>query len=379
MSHQSPDPVRLWQLCPELMFTAHTGDGTMMSINPAWTNAMGWSETDLIGIRFHEVVHPDDHGRLTEHMSGAADGKAGLLDCRVRQKDGAYRCVSWSFTRHGEHQFGIGRDLTDGKTGRDSCAAAESLPLEQQIDAVAGFGGVIAHDFNNLLQGIAGSMELVRKLIQLGRHAESEKFIGTASSSMKRAVILTERLHAFSSRKPADPKPVEIDSMLAAMKDALTLSNTPATSVRMELSAGRSIVLCSGSQLGNAILDLVTNSREAMPEGGTIVIGTAHLAIGMNGDDSHPDLAPGQYVRITVKDTGTGMDDETSRQAFVPLFTTKPAGLATGLGLSMVYRFVRRLNGQVRICSAPGDGTTVTLYLPAYQPPGADAGIISPG
>ena len=245
----------------------------------------------------------------------------------------------------------------------------ETLSQEQKIDAVGRFAGIIAHDFNNLLQGIAGSMELVRKLIEMGRIEQTEKFIEAAMNSIKRAATLTERLHAFSSRAPSDPKPVDVNLVIDSMKDLVRRSLMPSIDVKLALAATWT-TLCDANQLENVILELVTNSREAMPDGGTIAMETSNSSMNDNDAARANEVAPGQYVCIAVTDSGTGMSEEVIQQAFDPLFTTKATGLGTGLGLSMVSKFARQLQGYVRIHSEIGDGTTIKLYLPRHSSSG---------
>ncbi|HKQ25678.1 MAG TPA: ATP-binding protein [Burkholderiales bacterium] len=366
MDNSNPGCERVWLLSEELMLTADL-DGTILATNPAWARILGWGEAELQGMKYFELVHPDDLQKTIGEVARLADGTTTIrLDNRYRHKDGSYRWVSWTSVPDGQSVHAIGRALTRGT------AAVAGLPepgetgsQQQRIDAVGRFAGIIAHDFNNLLQGIAGSLELVRKLIQMGRIEQTEKFIDAAMNSVKRAATLTGRLHAFSSRRPPDPKPVDVNLVIDSMKDLVRYSLTPSVDVRLALPATWT-TLCDANQLENAILELVINAREAMPDGGTIAIETSNTS--MNDDDAGraDGIAAGQYVCIAVTDSGTGMSKEVIQQAFDPLFTTKATGLGTGLGLSMVSNFARQLGGYVRIYSEIGGGTAAKLYLPRH-------------
>ena len=357
----------LWLLSAELMLKASL-DGTILATNPAWTRMLGWGEGELRGRKYFDLVHPDDLQDTIAQVTRLAGGTSiTSLDNRYRHKDGSYRWISWTAVADGESVHAIGRAAareTDSSAG--ALEPRERLGQGQKIDAVVGFAGVIAHDFNNLLQGIAGSMELVRKLIKMGRAEQAEKFVDAAMNSVDRATTLTGRLHAFSSSGNSDPKPVDVKLLIDSMKDLVRPLVTPSIEVKLALQSSWT-TLCDASQLENAILELVANSRNAMPDGGTIAIETSNCSLEDTHGARRGHIETGQYVCIAVTDSGAGMSEEVIQQAFDPLFTTKPSGLATGLGLSMVYKFARKVQGFVRIHSEIGRGTTVRLFLPRHR------------
>ena len=245
--------------------------------------------------------------------------------------------------------------------------AEDALRQAQKMEAVGQLTGGIAHDFNNLLQGIVGSLDLVQTYITRGRLVEADRFVGSAMTSANRAAALTHRLLAFARRQPLDPKPVRANQLIASMEDLLRRSLGVSIDMELVLAGGLWMTRCDTNQLENAILNLAINARDAMPQGGklTIETGNAHL------DNAYAarqrEVTPGQYVCISVSDTGEGMTSDVISRAFDPFFTTKPVGQGTGLGLSMIYGFARQSEGYAKIYSEVGKGTTVKLYLPRFH------------
>ncbi len=234
------------------------------------------------------------------------------------------------------------------------------------MEAVGQLTGGLAHDFNNLLTGITGSLELLQTRVAQGRIRDVDRYINAARGAAKRAASLTHRLLAFSRRQTLDPKPTNVNRLAAAMEELIRRTIGPGIAMEPLMAAGGLWnTLVDPGQLENALLNLCINARDAMPDGGKLTIGTGNRWL-----DAHAarerDLPPGQYVSLCVSDTGTGMTPEVAARAFDPFFTTKPLGMGTGLGLSMVYGFVRQSNGQVRIYSEVGQGTMVCLYLPRH-------------
>jgi PAS domain S-box-containing protein len=244
--------------------------------------------------------------------------------------------------------------------------ASEALRQSQKMEAVGQLTGGIAHDFNNLLAGISGSLELMDTRLSQGRFEGLARYIAIAQESARRAGALTQRLLAFARRQTLDPKVVDINRTIAGMTELLQRSVGPGVRVEAVQAAGAWTTRLDPSQLENAILNLCINARDAMaPDGGRITVETANKWL----DDraaKERDLPPGQYVSLCVSDTGTGMSPDIIEKVFDPFFTTKPLGQGTGLGLSMIYGFVRQSGGQVRIYSEVGKGTTICLYFPRF-------------
>ncbi|HZP66097.1 MAG TPA: PAS domain S-box protein [Rudaea sp.] len=238
-----------------------------------------------------------------------------------------------------------------------------ALRQSQKMDAVGQLTGGIAHDFNNLLQVILANLEILQRTLP----ADSGRLQRAAAHAMtgaRRASTLTQRLLAFARRQPLDPKAIDVNSLVSGMSEMLHRSLGETISVETVRGAGLWTVEADPNELEAAILNLALNARDAMPDGGHLTLETCNAHI----DDAYAavnaEVLPGQYVSISISDTGTGMDADTLAHAFEPFFTTKPAGHGTGLGLSQVYGFVKQSGGHVKIYSEPGEGTTVKIYLP---------------
>ncbi len=246
----------------------------------------------------------------------------------------------------------------------------ETLRQSQKMEAVGQLTGGLAHDFNNLLQGISGSLELVRTRVAQGRTGELDRYIETAMGSAHRAATLTQRLLAFSRRQTLDPEPTDLNRLAGGMEELLRRTVGPAIQIETSSAAEPWQTLCDPHQLENALLNLVVNARDAMPDGGHLLIETANTVLrdrrGTPREQPSQDVPPGEYVALSVADTGAGMTPEVIARAFDPFFTTKPIGQGTGLGLSMIYGFVQQSGGHVRLRSEVGQGTTVTIYLPRH-------------
>lgn len=246
---------------------------------------------------------------------------------------------------------------------RESEAAQEQLRQAQKMEAVGQLTGGLAHDFNNLLTGISGGLELMQLRIQQGRVGEIDRYFEIAQGAAKRAAALTHRLLAFSRRQTLDPRPTNINRLVANIDEFLRRSVGPAIELEIIGELELWTTLIDPNQLENALLNLCINARDAMPDGGRITIETANLPLD-EVEARKRDLPPGDYVSLCVTDTGIGMSPEIVARAFDPFYTTKPMGEGTGLGLSMIYGFVRQSGGQVSIRSEMGKGTAMRLYFP---------------
>ena len=253
----------------------------------------------------------------------------------------------------------------------------EALRQSQKMEAVGQLTGGLAHDFNNLLTGMMGNLELLQARIARGRLDDLDRFILAAQGAGRRAASLTQRLLAFSRRQTLDPRPTDVNRLIAGMEDMLRRTVGPANTIEIIGSAGLWTANIDAGQLENALLNLCINARDAMPDGGRLTIETANKWLDDRGAKER-DLMPGQYLSVCVTDAGTGMSAETIERAFEPFYTTKPLGQGTGLGLSMIYGFARQSGGQVRIYSEVGSGTTVCVYLPRHIGEAEEAGAETP-
>jgi signal transduction histidine kinase len=246
----------------------------------------------------------------------------------------------------------------------------EELRQAHKMEAVGQLTGGLAHDFNNLLAGISGSLEMIRMRTAQGRMTELGRYIAAALSSVGRAAALTHRLLAFSRRQTLDPKAIGVDGLVGSMEDLFRRTVGPSILIETKLASGLWPVLCDPNQLENALLNLVINACDAMPDGGHLVIETANAALdeehAASSDGPLGNVPAGEYVALSVTDTGTGMSPTIMTRVFDPFFTTKPLGQGTGLGLSMIYGFVQQSGGHIDLRSEVGQGTTVTIYLPRH-------------
>jgi signal transduction histidine kinase/CheY-like chemotaxis protein/PAS domain-containing protein len=244
--------------------------------------------------------------------------------------------------------------------------AEDALRQSQKMEAVGQLTGGLAHDFNNLLAGISGSVEVINALLKRGRFDDIERYVAAAQNSTRRAAALTQRLLAFSRRQTLDPRPTDVNRLVAGMEELIRRTVGPTIIVEVVGAGGLWATMIDPPQLESALLNLCINARDAMaPDGGRLTIETANKWLDERGARER-DLPPGQYISVCVTDTGCGMTSTVIERAFDPFFTTKPLGEGTGLGLSMVYGFARQSGGQVRIYSEVGRGTTMCLYLPRH-------------
>ncbi|WP_338512862.1 ATP-binding protein [Pseudomonas trivialis] len=242
----------------------------------------------------------------------------------------------------------------------------DALRQSQKMEAVGQLTGGIAHDFNNMLTGIIGSLELLRRRIARGKLDDLDGLIDLGVTSTSRAAGLTHRLLAFSRRQSLDPKPVEINQLVNSMGELLQRSINESIALDMRLTGPLWTAEADPNQLESALLNLVLNARDAMPGGGRLTVETGNRHLDSVFTAAYGTLQPGDYVELSVSDTGCGIPDSVIGRVFDPFFTTKPIGQGTGLGLSMIYGFARQSRGHVTIHSEVGKGTTVSLFLPRF-------------
>ncbi|KNH44788.1 histidine kinase [Pseudomonas lini] len=243
----------------------------------------------------------------------------------------------------------------------------EVLRQSQKMEAVGQLTGGIAHDFNNMLTGIIGSLELLRRRLARGRTEDLDSLIDLGVTSANRAAGLTHRLLAFSRRQSLDSKPVQMNTLVVSMGELLQRSINESIHLEMQLDEQLWVAEADPNQLESALLNLVLNARDAMPDGGKLLVKTSNQHLDTGFTEAHSNLQPGDYIVLSVTDTGCGMPQSTINRAFDPFFTTKPIGQGTGLGLSMIYGFSKQSGGHVSIQSEVGKGTTVSLFLPRFS------------
>ncbi|MGU3348025.1 PAS domain-containing protein [Pseudomonas monsensis] len=242
--------------------------------------------------------------------------------------------------------------------------AEDALRHAQKMEAVGQLTGGIAHDFNNMLTGIIGSLDLMQRYIADGRANEIGRFTEAAVSSANRAAALTHRLLAFSRRQSLDRKQLNVNELIHSLEDLIRRTKGDQIELKLQLADDLWPVSTDVSQLENALLNLVINARDAMPEGGELLIETVNVYLDGSDITTLEPVKAGDYLMLAVSDNGTGMTPSVRSKAFDPFFTTKPIGQGTGLGLSMIYGFAQQSGGHVSLDSLPGQGTCVRLYLP---------------
>ena len=257
--------------------------------------------------------------------------------------------------------------------------AEASLRQSQKMEAVGQLTGGIAHDFNNMLTGIIGSLDLMRRRIAADRLDDLDRYMDAATTSAERAASLTQRLLAFSRRQSLDPQPLEINALIRAMVPLIERALPEQIELVLTLSEDLPTALADANQLENAVLNLALNARDAMPDGGKLTVETSLAGFDPAATTPTSGLPAGRFVAVSVADTGTGIAPDVLEKVFDPFFTTKPQGQGTGLGLSMVYGFAQQSGGSVRIQTAPGLGTTVSLDLPVTEAAPARASVRSSG
>ncbi|HEY0179936.1 MAG TPA: PAS domain S-box protein, partial [Dokdonella sp.] len=344
-------------------------EGRVMTWNTGAERITGYSAAEAVGRDFSQFYTPEDRA--------AGEPQRAL---RVAAERGKYEAEAWRVRKDGTRfianvlldaiRDGGGRVVGFAKVTRDMTerrAMEERLRQSQKVEAIGQLTGGVAHDFNNLLTVIIGNLETIcRRSVDDARlrHAADQ-----AMRAAQRAAALTQQLLAFSRRQPLNPKPVDMNRLVASMSDLLRRTLGERIVIETVLAGGLWSAEVDVHQLENALLNLAVNARDAMPRGGRLTIETANAHIDASAGGEYADLGPGDYVMIRVGDSGIGMSKDVLEHAFEPFFTTKPIGQGTGLGLSQVYGFVTQSGGHVKIHSVPGEGTSIRIYLPRASTP----------
>lgn len=354
-----------WQVSPDLL-SVMTSDGRFETTNPAWRSTLGWTDDELRGFTFTDLIHPDDSARSQAALDALSSNDPVLnLETRCRHKEGSYRWLSWVAVPESGKLYCSARDITTEKQQAQALRTAEeALRQSQKMDAVGQLTGGLAHDFNNLLMGVSGNLELLKNRVAKGRIDGLERYINAALEGSRRAAALTHRLLAFSRRQTLDPKLTDVDQLVDGMAELIRRTVGPSIAMDVIATRGLWATLVDPHQLENALLNLCLNARDAMPDGGQLLIETSNRNLDAT-EARALELPVGRYVALCVSDNGSGMSDDVLKRAFDPFFTTKPIGMGTGLGLSMIYGFARQSGGGVHIYSTPGRGTRVCIYVPA--------------
>ncbi len=337
--------------------------GIIHYVNPACTTLFKYEREQLIGQNVKMLMpspfREEHDSYLARHRRTGVKRIIGIgRELKGRKSDGTifpmYLSVGQAKAGDEDIFVGIIYDLTEKKR------AEEVILHHQKMDAIGQLTGGIAHDFNNILSVISGNLEMVaaHDLPPAARRA-----IARAQDAAVRAARITQRLLAFARKQPLNKQPVDLNKALADMSELLQRTIGEAVDIRMRLTRDLGTVDTDIDQFETAILNLVVNSRDAMPSGGVITIETEGVQF-HDEPGSPQEAAPGDYIRVSVSDTGVGMSPEVRARAIEPFYTTKEVGAGTGLGLSMVYGFMKQIGGHAQLYSEPGRGTRVSLFFP---------------
>jgi PAS domain S-box-containing protein len=364
---------RMWNISPDLMVVL-SSDGIYQRLNPAWTDVLGYAPGELVGVNVFRLVHPDDLAATQAALVTARSGVLPSFENRFRHKDGSYRWIQWVAAPGPDEIFAVGRHVTDAKEAELKLQQAEEqLRQAQKMEAVGQLTGGIAHDFNNMLTGVIGSLDLLKRRLDGAADPRIERYLDTAAASAQRAAGLTQRLLAFSRRQSLDVRATDVNALVLGMADLLDRTVGENVTVELALAGDAAAARTDRNQLESALLNLAINARDAMPAGGRLRVATANVTVGPDDIDRYDGAEAGDYVLLSVEDSGLGMSPDVAARVFEPFFTTKPIGVGTGLGLSMIYGFVRQTGGHVRIATREGEGTRIDLLVPRHQDAAAEA------
>jgi signal transduction histidine kinase len=277
---------------------------------------------------------------------------AGLGSAQVRLQRQAQRLEDANQRLHTEIQ--------------ERAKAEDALRQSQKMEAIGQLSGAIAHDFNNLLMIVKGNLHLLQRKLAL---PADDRHVHAAMEGIRRAAALTQRILAFSRKQDLSPTSVQLSDLIVSMEDLIRNSLKEDVEIVRDLRT-RSWVVLDRNQMENVLLNLVINARDAMPRGGKLFLTTEDIEVRTTSADN-PDVPPGTYVKLVVRDTGEGMSEDVREKALDPFFTTKPSGQGTGLGLSTTFGFISQSGGYMTIDSAPGRGTAITILLPRAAAPQA--------
>ena len=387
----------------------NSADGRMTGEQPGWAALTGQTQAQYEGYGWADALHPDDAQGAIATWNAAVEGRTLFIhEHRVRRSDGVWR----NFAVRGlpilredgsiDEWVGVHTDITEQRAAERSLLAqatalaaqvrhreraeeqlrllnenlearviaeiderrqAEAkLAQAQKLESIGKLTGGVAHDFNNLLQVISGSLHLLSK--DIAGNERAQRLVANAMAGVSRGAKLAAQLLAFGRRQPLEPRVVNATRMVQGMDDMLRRALGGAIEIETVLGGGLWNTFVDPTQIENAVLNLAINARDAMNGSGRLTIELANVHLDEAYALQHDEVAPGQYVMLAVSDTGAGMPPEVIARAFEPFFSTKPEGKGSGLGLSMVYGFVKQSNGHIKIYSELGHGTTVKVFLP---------------
>jgi PAS domain S-box-containing protein len=358
LNREIEERQRIFETSQDLILVTDTA-GNFVQVSPSSTTILGYEATEMIGHSAAKFIHPDDLDSTREEMRSARRGRQMRnFETRYIHKAGHAVTLTWmgTWSEPVRRHFFVGRDLTEKRS------AEAQLRQAQKMEAVGQLTGGIAHDFNNILTVITGTIEILADAV--ADRPELAAIAKLIDEAAERGAELTKHLLAFARRQPLQPREIDVNALIVETAKLLHPTLGEHIEINPQLAEDASTALVDPSQLTTAVLNLSLNARDAMPNGGKLVLETGNVYLDESYAGMHSEVIPGHYVMIAVSDTGSGIPAEHLEKVFDPFFTTKEVGKGTGLGLSMVFGFVKQSNGHIKIYSEEGHGTTVKLYLP---------------
>jgi len=379
----------LFDSISDLIYT-HDEKGRLLSVNQAVVRLLGYSREELLGRPMSDFLTNQARQAFgSEYLPqlrqyGQSEGVVTLV-----AKDQSLHSVEYRnllVAKDGvPYVSGSGREITQRlEAERELKELQERLIQAQKMEAVGNLASGIAHDFNNILQGVSGYVQLLAQKPQAD--PVSRKYLNEVDAAVGRAAELVRRLLTFGRKAEAELRPVDLNREVAQAIRILERTIPKMIMIEVDLAPELKAISGDPNQLEQVLMNLVTNARDAMPQGGVLTIATSDVELDAEFCRTHPGLEPGSYVQLEVRDQGQGMDKETVSHVFEPFYTTKEVGAGTGLGLFTVYGIVEKHGGYISCESAPGEGATFTIYLPAREekaaimaPQAPDAGQVKGG
>jgi PAS domain S-box-containing protein len=342
-------------------------EGLFKYVNKQYCEISGYTYEELVNKAYHlELVHPDDRSAVRDNTNARLRGESDAIafQFRMTRKDGQVIMVKalGSVSSHHGRPAIIGTLLDISKEQ----ALEQQLRQAQKMEAIGQLAGGVAHDFNNVLTALIGYGNLLK--MKMKEDDPLRLYVDQMLTSSEKAASLTQSLLAFSRKQLIKLEPYKINTVIRDAEKLLKRLLTEDIELKKILSDDDLTILTDITQMNQILLNLATNARDAMPQGGTITIETKEVVLGKDFYFFHGNGESHKYIRLSVSDNGFGMDDKTKEQIFNPFFTTKEVGKGTGLGLSIVYGIVKQHNGLIDVQSTPGRSTTFHLYFPAANP-----------
>ncbi|MBW7973137.1 PAS domain S-box protein [Bradyrhizobium sp. BR 10289] len=358
LNREIEERQRIFETSQDLILVTD-GFGNFIQVSPSVKDILGYSPEDMVGHSAIEFIHPDDLEKTRGEMRAARRGAVKRsFEARYYHYDGHEVTLNWmgTWSEPVKRHFFIGRDLTEKQT------AEAQLRQIQKMDSIGQLTGGVAHDFNNVLTVITGTIGILADAV--ADRPELAAITKLIDDAAERGAQLTKHLLAFARKQPLQPREIDVNAL--ALEAAKLLHPTLGEQITIvpQLTEDAWPTLVDPGQLSTAILNLALNARDAMPDGGTLVLETRNIFLDDGYASMNPDVVAGNYVMIAVSDTGTGIPPDLIERVFDPFFTTKEVGKGTGLGLSMVFGFVKQSGGHIKIYSEEGHGTSVKIYLP---------------